>query len=814
MKTLSYLKHAALKVLADAVLVNLGLFLGLFARYAVLVGLNEAPNILLDFTTPADLWRDSMLAFKSAAPVLTLICLAVFGLSGFYRPEQPYRERRNISVAQATSVAFLIFALVSYLILLLGYLARQWGFAPFSRSALFAGWGFTLGLLLVARKGASVWAAAREGRLPGQLIRNRYFVASDLMFVALAVWLSFFARLESAGMAQYRVSLWVYLGIALVVKPLIFQIFGLYRRYWRYASVGELVTIVEANAVATLCVILLAYLVMPIFIGFEQVPRSIPFIDFFLTTASVGGARFLVRLLGDRQLLRRLDKNAAEAVAPRRVLIVGAGDAGAMIVREIQSSTRIDMEAVGFVDDDSSKRNVRILDVPVLGILQDLPALVGEFQISEVIVAMPTAPGAIIREVKRLCQQANVPCRVLPGIYELLNGRVSVNQLRPVRIDDLLRRDPVEIDKAALGQYLGGVRILVTGAGGSIGSELCRQIANFNPLQLVLLGHGENSIYSIERELRATYPDLDLVACIANVRDPQRLDLVFSRYRPNVVFHAAAHKHVPLMECNVEEVVTNNVLGTQCVLSASVKYGVDRFVLISTDKAVNPRSVMGASKRVAEMMVQDAARRAAGVFVAVRFGNVLGSRGSVVPLFQEQIAAGGPITITDPGMERFFMTIPEAVNLVLQAGALGRSGAIYMLDMGRPVRIVDLARDMIELSGLCPDDIEIRFIGVRPGEKIREELSTQDEDTSPTSHPRIKMLRSVLTLASRRLDEAVQEIVSVARNGGEHETRVRLMELATVNSKCEDGQAGPHDQGASLANATSAAKNQDSQVTP
>jgi FlaA1/EpsC-like NDP-sugar epimerase len=292
------------------------------------------------------------------------------------------------------------------------------------------------------------------------------------------------------------------------------------------------------------------------------------------------------------------------------------------------------------------------------------------------------------------------------------------------------------------------------------------------------------------------------------------LDLVFSRYRPNVVFHAAAHKHVPLMECNVEEAVTNNVLGTQCVLSASVKYGVDRFVLISTDKAVNPRSVMGASKRVAEMMVQDAARRAAGVFVAVRFGNVLGSRGSVVPLFQEQIAAGGPITITDPGMERFFMTIPEAVNLVLQAGALGRSGAIYMLDMGRPVRIVDLARDMIELSGLCPDDIEIRFIGVRPGEKIREELSTQDEDTLPTSHPRIKMLRGVLTLASRRLDEAVQEIVSVARNGGEHETRVRLMELATVNSKCEDGQAGPHDQGASLANATSAAKNQDSQVTP
>jgi FlaA1/EpsC-like NDP-sugar epimerase len=518
-----------------------------------------------------------------------------------------------------------------------------------------------------------------------------------------------------------------------------------------------------------------------------------------------------VRLMGDRRIMSRLAKGSANGtMTHRRALIVGAGDAGAIIVREMQNSAHLDVEPVGFVDDDPSKHNMRLLGVPVLGTIEGLPKLVGDFQISEVVVAMPTAPGAVIREVKRLCQQANVPCKVLPGIYELINGRVSVGQLRPVQIDDLLRRDPVEIDRAALGQYLSGMRILVTGAGGSIGSELCRQIARYDPLQLVLLGHGENSIYGIERELRSRYPNLDLVACIADVRDLQRLDVVFSRYRPNVVFHAAAHKHVPLMECNVDEAVTNNVLGTQCALSASVKYGVGRFVLVSTDKAVNPRSVMGASKRVAEMMVQDAAQRAAGVLVAVRFGNVLGSRGSVVPLFQEQIAAGGPMTITDPGMERFFMTIPEAVNLVLQAGALGRSGAIYMLDMGEPVRIVDLARDMVELSGLHPDDIEVKFIGARPGEKIREELSTLDEDTSPTSHPCIKMLRGVLTLDSRRLDEAVQELVSIAKNGGEHETRVRLMELATINGRLEAGGSASRSSETSLADAPATTR-QDSQ---
>jgi len=795
MKTQTYLKHTAPMILADVVAVNLGLFLGLLARYAVLVGLNEAPILLPYFTTTADLWRDSLRAYQSAVPLLTVIALVVFGLCGLYKADRPYRGRKDTLIAQATSAAFLIFALASYLILLLGYLARRWGFAPFPRSAWLAGWVFALVLLLIARRASATFVAAREGRLPGQIIRNRYFVAGDLLSLVLAVWFSFAARLDPAGVHQYRISFWVYLGIALVVKPAVFQLFGLYRRYWRYASIGEVVNIVGANVAATVVVILFAYLIVPIFYSFSQVPRSIPFIDFLLTTACVGGTRFLVRLMGDRRMMSRLTQGAANGtVSQRRALIVGAGDAGAVIVREMRSSARLDLEPVGFVDDDPTKRNMRILGVPVLGTCQDLADLIREFQVDEVIVAMPTAPGVVIREVKRLCQQAGVPCKVLPGIYELLNGRVSVSQLRPVRIDDLLRRDPVEIDKTALGQYLSGVRILITGAGGSIGSELCRQVARYNPLQLVLLGHGENSIFNIERELKAIFPQLDLVACIADVRDPQRLNELFARYVPNVVFHAAAHKHVPLMEFNIEEAVTNNIFGTQCVLEAAIKNGVDRFLLISTDKAVNPRSAMGASKRVAEMLVQDAVRRSPGVFVAVRFGNVLGSRGSVVPLFQEQIAAGGPITITDPAMERFFMTIPEAVNLVLQAGALGRSGTLYMLDMGQPVRIVDLAQDMIELSGLQPGDIEIKFTGVRPGEKIREELSTPDEDMLPTSHLRIKMLRGVLTLDSRCLYQSVQELVTVARSGDEHQTRTRLLELANTGAGCAADARGANEK--------------------
>ena len=624
---------------------------------------------------------------------------------------------------------------------------------------------------------------------PYSVLRNRYFLLADLLLVALAAAASFYLRLDAGGVARYRDTLIVVIVLAILIKPPVFYFFGLYRRYWRYASVDDLLRIVFAVSTAFLVTAILEILILPLWLGYPSVPRSIPIIDWLLTLALVGGVRFAVRLLARRSGTRMV--RPAEA---KRVLVMGAGDAGAMIVREMRNNPQLNTLPVGFVDDNAAKSGMTIHDVPVLGTRQDIPALVERETVDEVIIAMPTASGKDIRAIMAICRSVGVRYKTIPGVFELISGQVSVKQIRDVQVEDLLRRDPVEADITPLVHYLSGARVLVTGAGGSIGSEICRQVASYRPRQLVLLGHGENSIYQIERELRQIFPALDLVACIADVRDPQRLEQVFARHRPAVVFHAAAHKHVPLMESNVTETVTNNILGTQLVLKAAIKYGVGRFVLISTDKAVNPVSGMGASKLIAEMLVQDAAQHARGVFVAVRFGNVLGSRGSVVPLFKEQIAAGGPITITDPNMERYFMTIPEATNLVLQAGALGRSGEIYMLDMGQPVRIVDLARDMIELSGLrLGDDIEIQFIGARPGEKIREELSMPDEDMLPTSHPRIRMVRGVLDIADHRLQQAIQELVAITESGDEVKVRARLLELATARVEREANKSGTQD---------------------
>jgi len=776
----TYLKRLLPLILADIVVVNLGLFLGVLARYVVLIGLGEAPILLSHFTTPADLWHESMQAYQSAAPWLTLICLVVFGLSGFYRTEQLYQDRKKITTARAASVAFLLYAVVSYLVLLLGYLARQWGFAPFPRSALFAGWAFALGLLLVARKGAVIWAAAREGSLAGHLVRNRYFVAGDLALIALAAWLSFVARLDSFDVGGYWASLGVYLGISLVVKPVIFQAFGLYRRYWHYASISEVVTIVGANVTATFGVILLAYVVVPIFLPFTPAPRSIPFIDVFLTTACVGGTRFLVRLLSDRHIMSKLKRGSAVKVPDLRVLIVGAGDAGAMIVKEMQANPQLGLEPVGFVDDDPAKRQVRIHNVPVLGGRLAIPQLVQEYRIDQVIIAMPTAPGRAIREVVTICEQAGVTSKIVPGVYEIISGAVSVRQLRQVQIEDLLRRDPVITDQAGVSAYVRGTCVMVTGAGGSIGSELCRQLARHQPAQLVLVGHGEFSIFNVERELRKYFPGLLLDPVIADVRDVERIEHIVRQYRPATIFHAAAHKHVPLMECNVEEAFTNNVLGTQSVLRAAERNGVERFVMVSTDKAVNPTSVMGATKRVAEMLVHDTAMRIHKPFVVVRFGNVLGSRGSVIPIFQEQIAAGGPVTVTHPDMRRFFMTIPEAVQLVLQAAALGKGGEIFMLDMGELVKIVDLVTDLIKLSGLTPgEDIDIIYTGIRPGEKLYEEILLKGEDYSPTQHDKVYASRNGTLPAGEGhdLEQHVSKIAELARRADTGDVLAHLCQL-------------------------------------
>jgi FlaA1/EpsC-like NDP-sugar epimerase/lipopolysaccharide/colanic/teichoic acid biosynthesis glycosyltransferase len=578
--------------------------------------------------------------------------------------------------------------------------------------------------------------------------RNLYFLIADLFLLPLAVVISFALRfLESEWPKHFQLVL-IYAGLATLLKPMIFHFFGMYRRHWRYASVNDLLNITFVMFVASAVVMVVVTSLVTLFIPLSRsIPRSIPFLDWLLSTALIGGVRFVPRLTWERpisELIRQtLGVRPETHQSRKRVLIVGAGDAGAMVAREMKSNPHLGLEPVGFVDDNPAKIGIWLRDLPVLGASIDLPRLVRAHQIDEVLVAMPTAPGKSIRRIVSLCHEAGVESKTIPGIYELISGKVSVNYLRNILIDDLLRREPVEVDESGISSYLENKRVIITGAGGSIGSELTRQVARYNPTSLMLLGHGENNIYAITQEMQNAFLDLDIQACIADIRDTERIEHIFRHYQPQVVFHAAAHKHVPLMETNICEAISNNVLGTQVMLKAAHKTHVERFVLISSDKAVDPVNIMGATKRVAELLVQDMARRHQINFVAVRFGNVLGSRGSVVPLFQQQIAEGGPITVTHPEMERFFMTIPEAVHLVIQAGALGQGGEIFVLDMGQQIKIVDLARDMIELSGLKPgEDIDIVFTGVRLGERLSEQLFSSHENIRPTSHPKILAINS------------------------------------------------------------------------
>jgi FlaA1/EpsC-like NDP-sugar epimerase len=440
-------------------------------------------------------------------------------------------------------------------------------------------------------------------------------------------------------------------------------------------------------------------------------------------------------------------------------------------VRELKSNPQLHMRAVGFIDDDLAKHDAVIHGVPVLGGRADIPAVIERHKIDQIIIAMPTVPGKEIGKLAKLCEQAGIHPKIMPGLYELIGGKVSVSQLRNVDIEDLLRREPIHTDVTAVRGLLQGKRVLVTGGGGSIGSELCRQILRCEPSMIIVVGHGENSVFDIEAELNQLRDRLNLKGCsvisaIADIRFEQRINDIFCQHRPQVVFHAAAHKHVPLMEANPSEAVTNNVLGTRNLLDASESNGVERFVMISTDKAVRPTSIMGASKRAAELLVHQTAERTGKPYVAVRFGNVLGSRGSVVPTFRKQIAAGGPVTVTHPEMTRFFMTIPEAVQLVLQAAVLGNGGEVFLLDMGEPVKIVDLAKSVIELSGLeVGKDIEIHYTGIRPGEKLYEELFLPDEVYQRTQHEKVFIVVNASAGHPGNLDLAVSDLAyASARN--------------------------------------------------
>jgi len=523
------------------------------------------------------------------------------------------------------------------------------------------------------------------------------------------------------------------LAVSLILRTLVHWQFGLFHGLWRYSSSRDLLSLIKA---ATLSSALIA--AAWAFTGSGTFPRSIFVLDFAFSIMIIGGLRFGIRTIHEVGLHAAMPASGKPAEARRRVLVLGAGDAGEMLMREIVRTHARRFQPVGFLDDSPRKQGEQIHGVPVLGPVSAVAELIKSRQIDEVILAIPSMRGREMRRVVELCRPTGVTLRTVPGLDGLIDGTVTVSQLSEVRIEDLLGREPVQLDAEAIDSFLEGRVVLVTGAGGSIGSELCHQIARFSPKKLVLVEQAENNLFEVQRALLAAFPELLAVPYIADVCDTRRLDAVFDTERPDVVFHAAAHKHVPMMEANPGEAIKNNVFGTKKVADLAAHYDVGTFVMVSTDKAVNPTSVMGVSKRAAEIYVQALSQRSKTQFVTVRFGNVLGSAGSVIPIFKQQIAARGPVTVTHPDMKRYFMTIPEACQLILQAGTMGRGGEIFILDMGEPVKIVDLARDLIRLSGLVPDeDITIAFSGMRPGEKLFEELSFDAERAEKTRHEKI-----------------------------------------------------------------------------
>ncbi len=608
--------------------------------------------------------------------------------------------------------------------------------------------------------------------------RGRHLLIIDIICVVVAFVVSFGLRLDvPSRVFPFFLERYFWFVLPLIAIRVTANLgFRLYQRLWRYASVEEMQAIVLATSAGSVAfgVLLLALS----FGGPEwpaySFPRSIVVIEWLVSMALLGGTRFSLRAMNASRRVSGRDFDTATIANLKRVIVVGAGDAGVAVVKEILLRTQLAMEPLGFVDDDPEKRGKWIHGVQVLGGRTELKKLVRRLRADGVIVAMPSAPGGVIREIVQLCEEIGVEVMTLPGIAELISGKVAFSQIRPVQVEDLLRREPATLDLEAIAGFLRGATVMVTGAGGSIGSELCRQVLAFHPARLLLLGRGENSIYHIHNELRSR-PNgtAELIPLIGDIRDRPRLKAVMGEHAPSVVFHAAAHKHVPLMEANPSEAIATNVLGTWNLLQVAAELGVETFVQVSTDKAVNPTNVMGASKRIGEMLLQQTATRTGRRFVAVRFGNVLGSRGSVVPLFKRQIEAGGPVTVTHREITRYFMTIPEAVQLIMQAAAMGNGGEIFVLDMGQPIRIYDLAVDLIRLSGLEPhQDIDIEVTGLRPGEKLHEELFTASERRIATRNSRI-FISSLQPCHQGELEEGLRRLADLVSVGKHQDGALR-----------------------------------------
>ncbi|WP_397537108.1 polysaccharide biosynthesis protein [Rummeliibacillus pycnus] len=582
----------------------------------------------------------------------------------------------------------------------------------------------------------------------------------DSIIVFSAIFFGYF--LLDPIMKTYTMpSLWVSSITLLISHHLFATIYRMYQNAWEYASIRELLAIVKAVTFSMLTTAIIQLIV------FQHANIRVLAITWMMHVILIGGSRFSWRVYRDRFITPNPDK--------KRTLIVGAGSAGTMVVRQLLKNTETDLYPIAFVDDDPTKTKLQMYGVEVKGMIQDIPKLVVKLKVENIVIAIPSLTKSELNRIYEESAKTKAKTKIMPSIEDLVSGKISVNQFRDVQVEDLLGREPVELDITSISGEITGKTVLVTGAGGSIGSEICRQLCKFYPKQLLLLGHGENSIYTIDMELRKFYQDeIELIPLIADVQDQGRIFEIMGKYLPDVVYHAAAHKHVPLMEYNPIEAVKNNIFGTKNVAEAAHTFGVASFVMVSTDKAVNPPNIMGATKRFAEMIVQNLAKESTTKFVAVRFGNVLGSRGSVIPLFKKQIAAGGPVTVTHPEMTRYFMTIPEASRLVLQAGALARGGEVFVLNMGDPVKIVDLARNLITLSGYTEEEIGIEFSGIRPGEKLFEELLNDNEVQKKQVFPKIfigkaepidkqklyKVMETLLDLDSEEIKEIIIEIAN------------------------------------------------------
>jgi FlaA1/EpsC-like NDP-sugar epimerase len=609
-------------------------------------------------------------------------------------------------------------------------------------------------------------------------------LGADALLLVAAWYAAYSARFDFAIPEEQWVLFKAMLPLMLMIKVATFYVFDLYRGMWRYASLSDLLNIIKAAGISSLFIVSLVLFAT----GFKGFPRSVFILDGCFTMLFISAFRLSVRVyyevISDDQSFRRAARmlfrsGRRKASDSKNLLIVGAGDCGEKIFREIHDNSRLKYHVVGFLDDHWAKAGLKIHGIPVLGAVRDIKTIARRVRADEALIAIPSASAEQMRRIVDHCKESGIRFKTMPGLGELINGKVTVNGIRDVAYRDLLGRDVVKLDQERIGATIEGKRVLVTGAAGSIGWELCRQVCRFRPERLVLYERAESPLYELELELGSRCGDTKIVPQLADIRDRRQLEKAFEASKPHVVFHAAAYKHVPMLELHPWKAVKNNICGTRNLIDMATKFAVERFVFVSTDKAVRPVNVMGASKRVAEMLVQcgNGHGSSHSRFITVRFGNVVGSAGSVVPLFRKQIAAGGPVTVTHPEVTRYFMTIPEACQLILQAGAMGEGHEIFILDMGMPVKIDDMARDLIRLSGFEPaEDIKIEYIGLRPGEKLYEELITDGEGILPTTHKKIMVLEGT-TCNPKLLNGNIDDLVRLARDQDAEKIKRKLQEI-------------------------------------